>query len=141
MNINDKNFQKTAIEGVTERNIISDLFLSEKNINLIHLKIINSIQEKYNYKISKQSKNELLIIMRSIYLNNCTNNFSNKNEIKKELNKLNNLVINYSINNIIKNIKSYELYLDKINNNLQPNEIPISTTNKGDKTLELKPFF
>lgn len=141
MNINNNNFQKTAIEGVTERNIISDLFLSEKNIKLIHLKIINSIREKYNYNISKQSKNELLIIMRSIYLDNCTNNFSNKNEIKKEIIKLNNLVINYSINNIIKNIKSYELYLDKINNNLNPIDLPKPTTIKGNKILELKPFF
>lgn len=141
MNIKDKNFQKTAIEGITERNIISDLFLSEKNINLIHLKIINSIRDKYNYNISKQSKNELLIIMRSIYLNNCTNNFSNKNEIKKELKKLNDLVINYSVNNIIKNIKSYELYLDKINNNLNPIDLPKPTTVKGDNILELKPFF
>lgn len=141
MNIKDKNFQKTAIEGITEPNIISNLFLSEKNINLIHLKIINSIRDKYNYNISKQSKNELLIIMRSIYLNNCTNNFSNKNEIKKELNKLNELVINYSVNNIIKNIKSYELYLDKINNNLNPIDLPKPTTVKGDNILELKPFF
>jgi hypothetical protein len=141
MNINDTNFQKTAIEGVTELNIISNLFLSEKNIKLIHLKIINSIREKYNYTISKQSKNELLIIMRSIYLNNCTNNVSNKNEIKKELIKLNDLVINYSVNNIIKNIKSHELYLDKINNNLNPIDLPRPTTVKGDKILELKPFF
>ena len=141
MNINDTNFQKTAIEGVTELNIISNLFFSEKNIKLIHLKIINSIREKYNYTISKQSKNELLIIMRSIYLNNCTNNVSDKNEIKKELIKLNDLVINYSVNNIIKNIKSHELYLDKINNNLNPIDLPRPTTVKGDKILELKPFF
>lgn len=141
MDINNKNFQKTAIEGISERTIISDLFLSEKNIKLIHLKIINSIREKYNYNISKQSKNELLIIMRSIYLNNCTNNFSNKNEIKKELKRLNELAINYCVNNIIKNIKSYELYLDKINNNLNPIDLPKPTTVKGDNILELKPFF
>tara|TARA_B110000114_G_C14969078_1_gene347611 strand:- start:444 stop:869 length:426 start_codon:yes stop_codon:yes gene_type:complete len=141
MNINYKNFNKTAIEGITEKNIISDLFLSNKNIDLIHLKIINIIKKKFNYNISKQSKNELLIIMRSIYLNNCTNNFSNKNEIKKELTKLNELVINYSVNNIIKNIKSHELYLDKINNDLEPIDLPKQTSIKGDKTLELKPFF
>jgi hypothetical protein len=141
MDINNKNFQKTAIEGISERTIISDLFLSEKNIKLIHLKIINSIREKYNYNISKQSKNELLIIMRSVYLNNCTNNFSNKNEIKKELKRLNELAINYCVNNIIKNIKSYELYLDKINNNLNPIDLPKPTTIKGDNILELKPFF
>jgi len=141
MNINDNNFKKTAIEGITEENVISNLFLSEKNINLIHLKIINSIRRKYNYNISKQSKNDLLIIMRSIFLNNCTNNFSNKNEVKNELNRLNNIVIEYSTNNIIKNIKSYELYLDKINNNLVPIDLPKPTTVKGDRILELKPFF
>ena len=141
MSIIDKNFNKTAIEGITEKNIISDLFLSNKNIDLIHLKIINTVKKKFNYNISKQSKNELLIIMRSIYLNNCTNNFSNKNEIKKELIKLNELVINYSVNNIIKNIKSHELYLEKINNDLKPNELPKPTSIKGEKTLELKPFF
>ena len=141
MNINYKNFNKTAIEGITEKNIISDLFLSNKNIDLINLKILNTIKKKYNYNISKQSKNELLIIMRSIYLNNCTNNFSNKKDIKKELKKLNELVINYSVNNIIKNIKSYELYLDKINNDLEPIDLPKPTSIKGDKTLELKPFF
>ena len=141
MNINDKNFNKTAIEGITEKNIISDLFLSNKNIDLIHLKIINTVKTKFNYNISKQSRNELLIIMRSIYLNNSTNNYSNKNEIKKELAKLNELVINYSVNNIIKNIKSHELYLEKINNDLNPIELPKPTSIKGDKTLELKSFF
>ena len=141
MSIIDKNFNKTAIEGITEKNIISDLFLSNKNIDLIHLKIINTIKKKFNYNISKQSKSELLIIMRSIYLNNSTNNYSNKNEIKKELVKLNELVINYSVNKIIKNIKSHELYLEKINNDLKPIDLPKPTSIKGDKTLELKPFF
>ena len=141
MNINNKNFQKTALSGIIENNIISNLFLSEKNINLIQIKIINIIYKKYKYKISKQSKNELMIIMRSIFLYNCTNIFSNKEEVRNELNKLNNLVINYCVINIIKNIKSHELYLDKINNDLQPIDIPTSTTIKGDKILELKPFF
>ena len=45
MSIIDKNFNKTAIEGITEKNIISDLFLSNKNIDLIHLKIINTIKK------------------------------------------------------------------------------------------------
>ncbi len=141
MNINDKNFQKTAIEGIMESNIISDLFLSEKNINLIELKIINVIQEKFNYKISKQSRNELLIVMRSIFLNNCTNNYSNKEDVKKELKKLNDLVINYCVDNIIKNIRGHELYLKKINNNLNPLENGINTNSKGEKQLELQPFF
>ena len=141
MNINDNNFQKTAIEGIMERNIISDLFLSKKNIDLIELKIVNIILEKFNYKISKQSRNELLIVMRSIFLDNCTNNYSNKEDVKKELTKLNNLVINYCVDNIMKNIKGHELYLKKINNNLNPLENGVNTNSKGEKQLELQPFF
>jgi hypothetical protein len=141
MNINDNNFQKTAIEGIMERNIISDLFLSKKNIDLIELKIVNIILEKFNYKISKQSRNELLIVMRSIFLDNCTNNYSNKEDVKKELSKLNNLVINYCVDNIMKNIKGHELYLKKINNNLSPLENGVNTNSKGEKQLELQPFF
>ena len=141
MNINTKNTDVIAIEGISERTTMSDIFLSEKNINLIQLKIINIINNKYKYKISKQSKNELIIIMRSVYLNNATNNYSNKQDIRNELNKLNNLVISYCVKNIVNNIKSHELYLKKINNDLKPNELPKPTSIKGEKTLELKPFF
>ena len=141
MNINSKNTDKIAIEGISEKTIMSDLFLSEKNINLIQLKIINIINDKYKYKISKQSKNELIIIMRSTYLNNATNNYSSKNDIKTELVKLNNLVIGYCVKTIVNNIKSHELYLKKINNDLNPIDLPSNTNSKGDKQLELKAFF
>ena len=141
MDINKKNIDKIAIEGISESTIISQIFLSEKNINLIQIKIINIINNQYKYKISKQSNKELIIIMRSIYLNNATNNYSNKNELKNEMERLNKLVINYCIKNIINNIKSHELYLKKINNDLTPINLPSSTNIKGDKQLELKSFF
>lgn len=141
MDINIKNTNTIAIEGISERSIMSDLFLSEKNINLIQLKIINIVNNEYKYKISKQSKNELIIIMRSIYLNNATNNYVNKKDIKNELNRLDNLVISYCVKNIINNIKSHELYLKKINNDLNPINLPTSTNIKGDKQLEFKSFF
>ena len=141
MDINKKNTEKIAIEGISESTIMSQIFLSQKNINLLQIKIINIIKNEYKYKISKQSKNELIIIMRSIYLNNATNNYSNKTEVKQELEKLNNLVINYCIKTIINNIKSHELYLKKINNDLNPIDLPSSTNIKGDKQLELKSFF
>jgi len=141
MNINNNNFKKFAVEGVTERNQISDLFLSQKNIDFIQNKIIKTFKIKHNYNISNQSNSELLIIMRSIYLNNCTNNYKNMNDVKKEIIKLNDLVVNYSVDNIFKNIKSQELYLKKINNDLEPINLPSNTNSKGDKQLEFKSFF
>ena len=124
MDINKKNIDKIAIEGISESNLMSQIFLSQKNINLIQIKIINIINNEYKYKISKQSKNELIIIMRSVYLNNATNNYKNKTEFKTELNRLNNLVVTYCVKNIVNNIKSHELYLKKINNDLNPIDLP-----------------
>lgn len=141
MDINKKNIDKIAIEGISESTLMSQIFLSQKNINLIQIKIINIVNNEYKYKISKQSKNELIIIMRSVYLNNATNNYKNKTEFKTELNRLNNLVVGYCVKNIVNNIRSHELYLKKINNDLNPNELPTSTNIKGDKQLELKSFF
>ena len=141
MKINKKNIEHMAIEGISESTMISQLFLSQRNIKLIQLKTINIINTQYKYKISQQSSNELSIIMRSIYLNNATNNYSNKIGLKTELNRLNNLVISYCIKNIINNIKTHELYLKKINNDLNPINLPSSTNIKGDKQLELKSFF
>ena len=130
-----------AIEGISEKTLMSDIFLSQKNMNLIQIKIINIIKNKYNYKISKQSSKELFIVMRSVYLNNAVNNYKNKEEIKEELKKLNNLTLQYCVDNIIKNIKSHEAYLKKINNELEPINLPTNNNIKGSKQLELKPFF
>tara|TARA_B100001175_G_scaffold122306_1_gene104114 strand:- start:570 stop:995 length:426 start_codon:yes stop_codon:yes gene_type:complete len=141
MDINKNNIDKIAIEGISESTLMSQIFLSKKNIDLIQIKIINIINNQYKYKISKQSKNELIIIMRSIYLNNATNNYKDKTIFKNELKHLNDLVINYCVKNIVNNIRSHELYLKKINNDLIPMNLPTTTNIKGDKQLELKSFF
>ena len=146
MDINNKNFQKTAIEGISERNLLSNIYFSKKNKDLIQLKIINTIKKDYNYKISKQSDAELLIIMRCIYMDNSTNYYKTKEDLKNEIKRLNKLIIDYCVKNIVNNIKEYELYLEKIDNpydtiQINPIDRSINTNSKGEKTLELKPFF
>lgn len=140
MDIKISNTDKFAIEGISENTILSELFFSEKNINYIQMKIINIIKKKYGYKISKQSKNELIIIMRSVYINNSKNSYKNKEMLKKELTTLNKLVLTYCTKNIINNIISHNLYLQKINNDLMPIDKPVNTNIKGDKQLELTKF-
>ena len=134
------------VSGIYESNLLSDIYFSNKNTDLIQLKIINTIKKNYNYKISKQSKNELLIIMRCIYMDNSTNYYKTKQDLKNEINRLNKLIIDYCVNNIVNNIKEYELYLEKIDNpydtiQINPINRSINTNSKGEKTLELKPFF
>tara|TARA_B100001564_G_C20668855_1_gene685110 strand:- start:45 stop:500 length:456 start_codon:yes stop_codon:yes gene_type:complete len=134
------------VSGIYERNLLSDIYFSKKNTDLIQLKIINTIQKKHNYKISKQSHSELLIIMRSIYMDNSTNYYKTKDDLKKEITRLNKLIIDYCVNNIVNNMKEYELYLEKIDNpsniiQINPIDRSENVSSKGEKTLELKPFF
>ena len=151
MNLKNTTYEKfstndTYIPGIYEANILNDIFFSNKNIDLIQTKIIKTIKEKYKYKISKQSNNELFIIMRSIYMDHSTNNYKNKNDIKKEIQRLNVLIINYCVNNIINNIKEHIEYRKKIDNpsniiQINVNNRPENVNKKGDNTLEFKSFF
>jgi len=151
MNLNNDTMDKFSIgdiyvSGIYERNLLSDIYFSKKNTLIIQKKIINNIKKIYNYKISPQSDKELLIIMRSIYMDNSTNYYKTQQDLKNEINRLNKLIIDYCINNIINNIKEYVSYLNKIDNNssliqIEPIDRPINISNKGEKTLELKPFF
>lgn len=139
---NEYNFDTFAVEGLSEVTILSELFFSKKNVNLIHIKIINKFKKEFNVNLGKQSENELLIVMRSIYLDNSKNTFNSKNEVKNQLDKLNNRVIEICFNNIKTNYLGHQLYLQRINtDNFTPLNRSEFVSNKGDKTLELKPFF
>jgi hypothetical protein len=151
MNLKNDTFDKFAIgdiyvAGIYERNLLSNIYFSKKNTLIIQNKIRTIIKKKYNYKISPQSDKELLIIMRSIYMENSTNYYKTHKDLKNEVNRLNKLIIDYCINNIINNIKEYVSYLNKIDNDssiiqIEPIDRPLNTNSKGEKTLELKPFF
>ena len=148
MNISYDNNEGFAIEGITESTTLSKLFFSKKNIELIHQKIITTIKNKYNYTISKQSDNELLIIMRTIYLNNAKNTFTNVAELKKELKTLNSYVIDCCVNTIKNNIKTHINYVNTLDKDTHlptnwqnKSSLPEQTSIKGHNSLELKHFF
>ena len=148
MNISYDNNEGFAIEGITESTTLSKLFFSKKNIKLINQKIIITIKNKYKHTITKQSDNELLIIMRTIYLNNAQNNFTNITELKKELRTLNSYVVNCCVDTIRKNITTHINYVNTLDkdtflpniwqNNIQ---LPEHTSKKGQKTFEFKHLF
>ena len=150
MNLKNSSYKNSSNEvyvpAIYEANMLSDIFFSEKNTELIQTKIKKIIKQKYKYKISNQSNQELFIIMRSIYMDNSTNNYKNKNDLKNEIKKLNLLIINYCVNNIINNIKEHITYIKKIDNpsniiQTNPMDRPINVNKKGDNTLEFKSFF
>ena len=122
-----------------EYNLLSRSFFSKDNINKIQKKIIVGVYEKSNkkYSISNQSERELLIIMRSYYLQYGKNLDTN---INQQIEYLNNLVINWSIDEILKNIEQYIAYKITCSTLPMPMERSQLSSQKGTKTLEIKSF-
>jgi len=122
-----------------EHSLLSRKFFSSDNIDIIHKKIIIGVYEKSNKKhsISKQNERELLIIMRSYYLQYGKNLDSN---IQKQVDNLNKLVIDWSIEEIIKNIEQYIIYKQTASTLPMPMERSQLPSQKGLKTLEIKSF-
>lgn len=114
-------------------------FFSKENIDKIQSKIIIEVYNKSDkeFTISKQSEQELLIIMRSYYLQYGKNL---PNNINSQVEELNIMVINWSVDEIIKNIQQYINYKKSISTLPMPMERAQLPSQKGTKTLEIKSF-
>ena len=134
-NPNSDELRKELIKNQTGICNISDLennFFSNKNIDIINNKLIITVFKLTNgkFKISKQSSETLIIVMRYVFLYNAK--FFAYN-IDGQINELNCLVLKEILPNIITSITQKVEYLNYINVRPPLLDLPIST-NKS-KTL------
>ena len=111
-------------------------FFSKENINIIQTLIKNGVYKKSNntHIISNQDEQELIIIMRSIYLQYGKNL---PNNIYDQINELNNKIVEWAVDNIISNIEQYISYKETCSTlpmTLERAQLP---SQKGTKTLEI----
>ena len=85
-NNNIQNNKPKNMTGTFTKNSLSDIYFSQSNIDLLQDSIIKGVFETSGTKIVKQSEDELLIIMRSIYLQYGKNLDYN---IQEQINELN----------------------------------------------------
>ncbi len=129
-NIINRNYSSTCL---------AETYFSRENINILQEGIINAVYNKSNgkYSIGKQSEEELMIVMRSIYFQYGKNlNFNINDQIKE----LNTKVINWCVDEIISNINQYYSYIKNVSTLPVPMERAQLSSQKGTKTLELKTF-
>lgn len=132
-------FRDALTEDVYSRkNTLYDLFFSEKNIVFLQNNIVNGVKQmsNNNYIINNQSKDQLKIIMNSIYVQHSRNVNGNIDQI---INVLNNLVLQYSVPQIFNEIESNMKYKRDINNLIMPMSNPILL--KNDKQLKQNIWF
>lgn len=102
----DSNYKNEALKSILGKSKIHNLYFSKENIDHIQSMIRKEVYLRSNKKhiVSRQSDNELKIIMRSIFLQNAKHNCDN---LTKQIKELNILVLEYCIPNILSNIELY----------------------------------
>jgi hypothetical protein len=124
--------------GHYEKSKLSIKYFDKKNVDYLQNKMISQIFRLTKTKISRQSDDELLIIMKSIFLQYGLNNDSN---IDKQISELNHRVLDYSIGNIASNLKQYNHYIKDISSEIKTLDMPTYVDSRGEKTLMPNHFF
>lgn len=102
-----------VIKGITEESPLSKEFFSNKNIEAIQKSIRYQVHNETNKIIDKQSTNELLTIMRSIFIQ--FNDIStNSLDFLNHILTLNKKVIDFASNQIKTQVTQYDGYLNKL---------------------------
>jgi hypothetical protein len=124
-----KNITKTNIDNIS---IFKEMFFSDENLELINKQIVLTIWKKTNnrYKVAFQNKDNLLIIMQYVFLENAKHLPYN---IKGQIKDLNCQVIGEILPNIISNFEQKLGYLRDIEKRQPLLELPKSST--ADRTL------
>ena len=121
------------ISNIVVPNSLSRAFFSNDNVEIIQNKIINDVFTQSNKYISKQSYQELQIIMKSIYLQYSKNL---PKHVEEQVLGLNKYVIDECVSIIIPNVLQYNKYITEITGPLPVPPRSINVSNKGEKSLE-----
>lgn len=138
VNVQDVDF-RGAMTGNWYDTSLSNTFFSGRNIQIIQNGIRAGVYNRSNgqYIVGQQSRDELLIVMRSIFLQHSKNL---PNKIKEQIEHLNNMVLDYAIYQVYGEAQGYMKYKYDASNMYEPIARPVmSTTN--DKQLLLNKWF
>jgi hypothetical protein len=133
-NLNVSNEEKYLNTGNQQRSKLSDMYYSQTNIDFLQNAIINQIYKKTSgkYRIVKQNEDELVIVMKSIYLQYARNSDV---DIQLQINALNKHVLDYCVDNVYVNLLQYVKYIDDITKEQTVIDRPQNVDVKGNKTL------
>ena len=119
-------------------NSLNTAFFAQENMDRIHGDIQATVKQMVNADIDRQSDTDLLLVMRSYYLQYAQNN---PNRVNEELAELNKRVVNFCANRIAVEVEAYRYYRKDILDFPAPIARPLDTHIYGTRTGELKSFF
>lgn len=128
-----------ALGGDLETNLLSQVYFSAENIQIIQNGLRAGVYEMSNSKfvIAPQNIDTLKIIMRSIYLQFAEHRLT---DITGQVERLNQLVLDYAVPTVYGETVGYMKYMQDQSSLVVPLEVP-RHHDRQYKQLELKPWF
>lgn len=128
-----------SLTGNMERSILSDAYFSLDNIETIQHGIRRGVYDKSNgtILIDNQSRDNIVTVMRAMYLQYSKNLDIN---ITAQIEALNKLVLDFCIKNVYSEAVAYLNYKRDASSMYTPMSAPIYSS-KTNKTLQQKNFF
>ncbi len=130
----NKAFECQALYGIQNSSLLSRVFFSKANVQLVQDMIRYNVYIKSNkkYIIGPQSNIDQSIIMRSIYLQNARNlNY----KITEQVKELNEMVMTSASPRVISEAEQYMGYLVRVSTLPVPIELPKNLSSAGTRQL------
>ena len=129
-----------AIRGNVEPNSLNQTFFSPANVQIVQNKLRRGVYDrsKGEFLIDNQSAEELMTIMRAMYLQYGKNR---PTQIREQINELNQIVADWAVPRILAECSMHKTYLHDIQNLPVPLAQPIHLTQKGTKSGSFDRFF
>jgi hypothetical protein len=129
---------RDALNGIWETNILSQLFFSAKNIQIIQNGLRAGVYKMSGdkYIIAPQNIDTLKIIMRSIYLQNAEHN---ETDITGQIERLNKMVLDYAVPSVYGEATGYVRYCEDQSSLVKPLARPLQP-DREYKQLMTNPF-
>ena len=125
-----QNTDTSIISNIVVPNALSRTFFSNDNVERIQLQVIDAVYKTCQKQISKQSYQELQIIMKSMYLQYGRNL---PTEIEEQVATLNKYVLDECVRIIVPNVLQYNKYLEDITSPIPVMPLAQNVSNKGYK--------
>jgi len=109
---------------------LNTLFFCKFNVGVLQRGIRQNIKTKFNKSIDYQNEDDLVSIMRAVFVYNSSMPYSDVNAQVKDLNQR---VINEASEQIATSLAQYLGYIRDINSPHIPMAIPINTSTYGNK--------
>ena len=125
------------LKGIQQESHLSIAFFSPQNTGLIQAKLRYAIFKKSGKKIGNQSAEELLTVMRAIYLQNSRNQST---DIAAQVKELNDIVLTFCIREVFSLLKQQLAYIKNLNEPRQILDHSVNLSSAGNKTLMPRHF-